>query len=222
MRGYGCVLMEQHTVRSIRCGDKTRTQKQVCEIFNSKCPDRRISQSTVGRIENKFREFGNVTDIPKSVRVLDPLKSTYALILTSKTLSVLATLARVVLETLQIFELSRSQVLMFVSDGVATMHGVGRSLQDVILIHVTCKVHALHLVAETIRLCIPEVDALIATTKKRGAEISETSACIPQQMSQYSRTTTVDSYTLGNMIGEFNPNEAAAIKNGATKEIRYI
>ncbi|KAJ8936399.1 hypothetical protein NQ318_008511 [Aromia moschata] len=48
------------------CGDKTRTQEQVCEIFNSKCPDRRISQSTGSRIENKFREFGNVTDIPKS------------------------------------------------------------------------------------------------------------------------------------------------------------
>ncbi|KAJ8944444.1 hypothetical protein NQ318_002141 [Aromia moschata] len=48
------------------CGDKTRTQKQVCEIFNTKYPDRRISQSTVSRIENKFREFGNATDIPKS------------------------------------------------------------------------------------------------------------------------------------------------------------
>ncbi|KAJ8935366.1 hypothetical protein NQ318_012936, partial [Aromia moschata] len=48
------------------CGDKTRTQKQVCERFNTKYPDRRISQSTVSRIENKFREFGNVTYIPKS------------------------------------------------------------------------------------------------------------------------------------------------------------
>ncbi|KAJ8950982.1 hypothetical protein NQ318_006366 [Aromia moschata] len=55
------------------CGDKTRTQKQVCEIFNTKYPDRRISQSTVSRIENKFREFGNVTDIPKCgrKRILD-------------------------------------------------------------------------------------------------------------------------------------------------------
>ncbi|KAJ8938058.1 hypothetical protein NQ318_014539 [Aromia moschata] len=54
------------------CGDKTRTQKQVCEIFNTKYPDRRISQSTVSRIENnvnsEFREFGNVTGIPKSGR----------------------------------------------------------------------------------------------------------------------------------------------------------
>lgn len=58
------------------CGDKTRTQKQVCEIFNTKYPDRRISQSTVSRIENKFREFGNVTDIPKSgrKRILDDEK----------------------------------------------------------------------------------------------------------------------------------------------------
>ncbi|KAJ8957726.1 hypothetical protein NQ318_017624 [Aromia moschata] len=42
-------------------------------IFNNKYPDRRISQSTVSRIENKFREFGNVTDIPTSgrKRILD-------------------------------------------------------------------------------------------------------------------------------------------------------
>ncbi|KAJ8952554.1 hypothetical protein NQ318_006919 [Aromia moschata] len=55
------------------CGDKTRKQKQVCEIFNTKYPDRRISQFTVSRIENKFREFQNVTDIPKSgrKRILD-------------------------------------------------------------------------------------------------------------------------------------------------------
>ncbi|KAJ8948684.1 hypothetical protein NQ318_004472 [Aromia moschata] len=55
------------------CGDKLRTQKQICEIFNTKYLDRRISQSTVSRIENKFREFGNVTDIPKSgrKRILD-------------------------------------------------------------------------------------------------------------------------------------------------------
>ncbi|KAJ8935258.1 hypothetical protein NQ318_007068 [Aromia moschata] len=55
------------------CGDTTRTQKQVCEIFNTTYPDRRISHSTVSGIENKFREFGNVTDIPKSAkkRILD-------------------------------------------------------------------------------------------------------------------------------------------------------
>ncbi|KAJ8960535.1 hypothetical protein NQ318_013823 [Aromia moschata] len=55
------------------CGDKTRTRKQVCEIFNTKYSDRRISQSMVSRIENKFCEFGNVTDIPKCgrKRILD-------------------------------------------------------------------------------------------------------------------------------------------------------
>ncbi|KAJ8963230.1 hypothetical protein NQ318_018696 [Aromia moschata] len=55
------------------CGDKTRTQKQVCEIFHTTYPDRRISQSTINRVENKFLEFGNVTDIPKSgrKRILD-------------------------------------------------------------------------------------------------------------------------------------------------------
>ncbi|KAJ8952186.1 hypothetical protein NQ318_022636 [Aromia moschata] len=52
------------------CGDKKNAQ---AGIFNTKYPDRRISQSTVSRIGNKFREFGNVTDIPKSgrKRILD-------------------------------------------------------------------------------------------------------------------------------------------------------
>ncbi|KAJ8948189.1 hypothetical protein NQ318_010462 [Aromia moschata] len=31
----------------VRCGDKTRRQKQVCEIFNTKYTDRRISKSTI-------------------------------------------------------------------------------------------------------------------------------------------------------------------------------
>ncbi|KAJ8959207.1 hypothetical protein NQ318_022469 [Aromia moschata] len=41
-----------------------------CEISNTKYW---ISQSTVSRIENKFREFGNITEIPKSgrKRILD-------------------------------------------------------------------------------------------------------------------------------------------------------
>ncbi|KAJ8950614.1 hypothetical protein NQ318_010813 [Aromia moschata] len=65
------MLVKLEALQSINldgCVDKTRTQQQVCEIFNTKYPDRRISQSTVSRIENKFREFGNVTDIPKSGR----------------------------------------------------------------------------------------------------------------------------------------------------------
>ncbi|KAJ8954838.1 hypothetical protein NQ318_023398 [Aromia moschata] len=66
------------------------------------------------------------------------------------------------------------------------------------------------------------------------SEISETPSCIPQQMFQYSRPTTVDSYTLRNMVGchdrwrvfyyakyfeqikapilEFNQNEAATLR----------
>ncbi|KAJ8946578.1 hypothetical protein NQ318_008308 [Aromia moschata] len=51
---------------------------------------------------------------------------------------------------------------MFVTGSAATMHVVGRSLQEHgCNIHVTCNVHALHLVANTIM-----VDALIASTKK--------------------------------------------------------
>lgn len=44
------------------CGDGTRTQK-VRGMRNNKYSDNHISQSTVTRIETKFREFGSVTDM---------------------------------------------------------------------------------------------------------------------------------------------------------------
>lgn len=52
----------------IGCGDKTRTQLQVCDLFNEKYPDRKICQSTVSKVESKFRETGNVLDIKKPGR----------------------------------------------------------------------------------------------------------------------------------------------------------
>lgn len=53
----------------IGCGDKTRTQKEVCTLFNNKYPNREpITQSTVSKIENKFRETGHVKDLPKGSR----------------------------------------------------------------------------------------------------------------------------------------------------------
>lgn len=53
----------------IGCGDKTRTQKDVCTLFNNKYPNREtISQSTVSKIEKKFRETGHVRDLPKGSR----------------------------------------------------------------------------------------------------------------------------------------------------------
>lgn len=52
----------------IGCGDKTRTQKEVCNLFNAKYPDRPISQSTVSKIEKKFRETGHVKHIANAGR----------------------------------------------------------------------------------------------------------------------------------------------------------
>ncbi|KAJ8954515.1 hypothetical protein NQ318_000747 [Aromia moschata] len=82
--------------------------------------------------------------------------------------SVIATQLRgLVLETLEQFELSTSQVVMFLIDGARIM-SVGRlfSERGCRFLHVTSKVRALHLVAETIKQCFPNVDALIAGTKK--------------------------------------------------------
>ncbi|KAJ8955625.1 hypothetical protein NQ318_001455 [Aromia moschata] len=67
----------QHVVNLVKIRSsivyKEEIQQCMYTIFNTKYPDRCISQSTVSRIENKFREFGNVTDIPISgrKRILD-------------------------------------------------------------------------------------------------------------------------------------------------------
>ena len=57
----------------LECDDKTRTQRQVCEILNIMYPDRHIPQSTASRVENKIREFGNAADISNCdrKRILD-------------------------------------------------------------------------------------------------------------------------------------------------------
>ncbi|KAJ8952244.1 hypothetical protein NQ318_007403 [Aromia moschata] len=44
---------------------ETRTQQEVCNLFNAKYPDNPITQSTVSKIVSKFRETG-VKDLPKS------------------------------------------------------------------------------------------------------------------------------------------------------------
>jgi Transposase. len=52
----------------IGCGDRIRTQNEVCEMFNLKYPDTQITRSTVSKIERKFREAGHVRDLPRSGR----------------------------------------------------------------------------------------------------------------------------------------------------------
>ncbi|KAJ8957739.1 hypothetical protein NQ318_017637 [Aromia moschata] len=104
------------------------------------------------------------------VRVMDYTKPTSPLLLASKRLQKCSAeaITRVILETLENSQLLTSQVFLFVTDGAATMLSVGRSLKEhgCSFFHVTCKLHALHLVSETIRNCFPEVDALISSTKK--------------------------------------------------------
>jgi len=52
-------------------GDRSRTHREVCVLFNETHPDLTpISQSTVTRIENKFRDLGHVRDKPKTGRPL--------------------------------------------------------------------------------------------------------------------------------------------------------
>ncbi|KAJ8938690.1 hypothetical protein NQ318_015309, partial [Aromia moschata] len=48
--------------------NKTRTQQEVCNLFNAKYPDNPITQSTVSKIESKCRETGDVKDLQKPRR----------------------------------------------------------------------------------------------------------------------------------------------------------
>jgi transposase len=51
------------------CGEKTRTHNEVRIMFNNKYPNREpVSQSTISRIEAKWRETGTVKDLGKPGR----------------------------------------------------------------------------------------------------------------------------------------------------------
>ncbi|KAJ8931856.1 hypothetical protein NQ318_009800, partial [Aromia moschata] len=57
----------------IGVGDRMRTQQEVCRLFHEMHPDREpVSQSTVSRIERKYRELGHVRDAPR-VRLIHEL-----------------------------------------------------------------------------------------------------------------------------------------------------
>lgn len=171
-------------------------------------------------------------------RVLNPHKSALPLLLTSKRLKdcTSATIRDVVLNTLQHFELPVSQLLIFMSDGASTMLAVGRSLKEHggNFLHITCKVHALHLVAETIRNCFLEVDGLIANTKKvflkspkRISEFRTQCPDIPTPpepiITRWGTWLKAVSYyskyyqQLKTVILQFNPEDAAAIKESQSK-----
>ncbi|KAJ8941464.1 hypothetical protein NQ318_016904 [Aromia moschata] len=113
-------------------------------------------------------------------------------------------------------------MLMFVTEGAATMP-VGRSTQEhgCNMIYVICKVHALHLVAETIRQCFPDVDGLMASSKKQvSPNIPEPPQQIPKRWGTWFEAASYYAKyfeQIEAVILEFSPNEAAAIKERQTK-----
>ncbi|KAJ8978185.1 hypothetical protein NQ317_007988 [Molorchus minor] len=83
------------------------------------------------------------------------------------------TIKELVKTTLQQFEISAGQVLMLVTDGAAYMHLAGRLLQQSVypqLTHVTCILHTLHLVADTVRKCYPQFNSREAECIKKSQE----------------------------------------------------
>lgn len=103
------------------------------------------------------------------VRTLNPRGPSPPYLIASKRLQQRTgeSIIRLVLTTLQKFQLSTNQVLMFVTDGDSSMLLAGHCFKKVCpnLIHITCVFHALHIVIETIRHCYPDVNILIAHTK---------------------------------------------------------
>jgi hypothetical protein len=50
-------------------GDRAKTHQEVCQLFREKYPDQPINQSTISRIENKFRKHGVVKNLSKTGRL---------------------------------------------------------------------------------------------------------------------------------------------------------
>lgn len=65
-------------------------------------------------------------------------------------------------------KLQYNKVLLLLTDGAAYMKKMGASLKPLYpcMIHLTCLAHALHRVAETVRLLYPKVNLLISLTKQ--------------------------------------------------------
>ena len=64
--------------------------------------------------------------------------------------------------------IEHDRVLVLASDGAAYMKKAGASLKVIFpkMLHVTCTTHALHRIAEEVRLMFPDVDRLVANGKK--------------------------------------------------------
>lgn len=142
------------------------------------------------------------------------------------------TIKELVKTTLQQFEISAGQVLMLVTDGAAYMRLAGRLLQQSVypqLTHVTCILHTLHLVADTVRKCYPQVDKLIAETKavftkspKRIREFHNMCTGIPEPpqpvLTRWGTWINAAFYyvqhfdSIKNVVLKFNSREAECIK----------
>ncbi|KAJ8921228.1 hypothetical protein NQ315_013700 [Exocentrus adspersus] len=65
------VLSERQRIEILKllgCGDKIRSQAEVCALFNAKYPKNQISQGTVSKIFHKFEEYGTVHDLSRTGR----------------------------------------------------------------------------------------------------------------------------------------------------------
>ncbi|GJQ81798.1 hypothetical protein Trydic_g340 [Trypoxylus dichotomus] len=167
------------------------------------------------------------------VRTLQPSKPSSSFLLASKRLQRCSgkAITMVVLNALEKFHLSRDQVLMFVTAGAATMHSVGRALKQECgnLLHITCKLHVLNVVAEEIQTCYPNINGLILSTKavflkspKRIREFYKQCPNIPQPsepvLSPWGTWLKTAFYyfehfhKIKSVVLQFDPKEAAVIK----------
>ena len=72
--GYLTESLKIEILMMIGFGDRSRTQAEVAALFHERHPDLpAISQSTISKIENRYREVGHVRDIPRvrQSRVMD-------------------------------------------------------------------------------------------------------------------------------------------------------
>lgn len=137
----------------------------------------RIVNFTKKTVKNKclWLTMDETTDIKKQsilsivVRTLTPQGSSDPYLLACKRMQDCTATAihSVLIETLHKFEILPEQVLMLVTDAAAVMCSTAKLLKTIQpnLLHVTCLLHALHLVTNIIRKSYPDVDELIGQTK---------------------------------------------------------
>jgi hypothetical protein len=167
-------FLEKYTKRP--CPDESTVRKnyvssiymEKLEKIRSEIMDSKIWISIDETTDSMGRAVANVV-----VGTLDPKKEPKSYVLACEVLQSVnsESIANLFIASLKLLwpsGIRHNSVLLYLSDAAAYMVKSGKCLKPIFprMIHVTCVAHGLHRVAEEVRNCFPDVDALISNIKK--------------------------------------------------------